>query len=517
MPTGMFRQPSAPQKNGMLSYPPPISGYDPSSAFMEMKPQTAVILENFFPRANGIETRDGFVNHATGIPVQPHRLHVYSAPTGGEALFTTTDQGCYDVTSAGAVGAAAFVLTNGKTISTAINTGVTNYLTMVNGVDDLHRYDGSAWATVPTFGTAPVRNTHDYSYVELYRQRLFFAVRSSTQIEYLPSNSIAGQQVNYDLGALFRLGGFIIALAVWTIDGGVGPEDNLCVITNKGEVAVFAGNDPTTWSLRGVYFVGRPLGLTPGFKYGGDILWLTETGIVPMSSVIQTASLDRTATVTTTIRQNTVDNAQQFFSNEGWQIISDPIKPFLLMNIPSTPLRKQAVMNSQTGAWCTYVGWNAIHFARKNGELYFIDSTGTAGTWKINRVTGFADAGTNITATMLQAYSTFGYSGEKKIEEVRPYFNAATPFQYNAGVSNDFLDAAEYTQQQVGSGISAGVWGLGVWGTSVWTGTSLVANDWITVPDAYGNWKALYIQTVSRLSKVQYIGSDILMKRGGHF
>lgn len=510
----MFLNPRAPVQNSFRNLPAPRGGFTTSQLLMGMKPDYAVILENLFPLEDGVETRDGYVSHITAIPLQADRLHVYSGPTGVETLWGTTAGGVYNFTTAGACPAASIALTNGKTISTAISTGAGSYMLLANGTDTIKQFDGTTWTSIATFGATA---TSVYNYLETYRQRIFLVKKNSLEIEYLAANSIAGAATNYPLGALFRLGGYIVAMSVWTVDGGVGPEDNLCVMTNKGEVAVFAGNDPAYWELRGVYFAGRPLGETPMYKYGGDVLLITESGIIAMTQLIQTASIDRQKIISQEIRQYLISQATSAFSGQGWQLINDPFKPFLLLNMPTTPVRMQSVMNSQTQAWTTYTGWNALYFARKAGELYFSDSGGSAGAWTVRRINGASDLGTNITATMLQAYNAFSFGGEKQIQEVKPYFEAASSFNYNAGVASDFATAKEFTNQSVNTGATAALWGTSLWGTALWTGQDQITNDWITVPDIYSVWKGFYIQIVTRLAVVKYLGADLLLKKGGNF
>lgn len=508
----MFKRASPVQINIPRHLAAPIGGFDPSSLLSAMPQQNAPVLDNWFSTPDGLVTRDGYATHITAIPKKVDRLHVYAAPSGGESLWGSTNDGIYNFTGAGACPAASIVLTNGKSFSTAISTGAGNYMLVVNGTDTLKQYDGTTWTSIATLGTV----TSLYSYIETYRQRIFFAKRASLEIEYLAANSIGGTATNYPLGALFRKGGYIVALAVWTIDGGVGPEDNLAVLTNKGEIGVFAGNDPATWSLRGVYFAGIPMGDNPTFKYGGDILIITETGIVAMSALVQSAAIDRTTKISDRVRPFLVDSATSSAANQGWQIIGHPSQPALLVNIPSAT-RQQAVMHSQSLAWSTYTGWNALCFARKGAELYFGGSDGATNTWKVKRVTGFADDGTTITATMLQAYTQMGYAGNKKIEEIKPYFESGTAFTYNGGVSADFQNAREYSTITLSNGLTAAIWGTSLFGAATWGGGSQTFSDWQTVPDEYSNWKGLYLQTMSRLGKVTYIGSDILYKNAGHF
>jgi hypothetical protein len=399
-------------------------------------------------------------------------------------------------------------LTSGTTVSASINTGSGfSYFFLANGVDTMKRYDGTTWTSIAAFGTT----TDNYNFVLTYRQRLFFIKKNSLEIEYLSPNSIAGTATNYPLGAVFRQGGYLVAMETWTIDGGTGPEDQLAIISSKGEVSVYSGSDPATWVFRGTYFIGRPLGQKCMVKYGGDILVLTETGVTPLSKVVQSTSIDRAQTFSQNIRSIFNTAAGLFSGNAGWEMIVDPVTPMVLINIPSTPVIKQAVMHSQTGAWTLYSGWDASCFARMGQQIYF--GSGTV----IKRVTGNSDDGTNITCTMLQAPSRFQYGENKRVQYVRPYLNTTGSFFYNMGIASNFSDPREKTYVQKGPGISAALWGTGIWGTSLWSGNQELSQDWQTIPDEHALWKSLYLQIVTNNGRVTYYGSDILYTPGGNF
>jgi len=504
----MFKQRSPSPSNRDYNLVAPINGFDAVSPIMAESSKGAVILENWFPQPDCLISRQGFVQHSTGFPDPIRRMHVHAATNGGESLWATTDAGIYDATNPGVVGAAAIALTDGYTIGTVIATGAGNYLMLVNGVDTLKRYDGTTWTSVAVFGAVA---TSDYSYIETYRQRLFLVKKNSLEIEYLAPNSIAGAATNYPLGAIFRQGGYIVAVGTWTVDGGTGPEDQLAVVTNKGEVAVFSGSDPATWDFRGVYFVGRPLGDQCLYKYGGDLLFLTENGVYPLSSVLQSSVVDRAQSVTNRIRPVFSAAAASFANNEGWQIISNPLIPFVLINIPSTPVKKQAVMHSQSGAWTLFSGWDATCFARLGSELYFGTETYVA------RINGVSDNGANITCTMLQNNSRFGHPRNKMVTHVKPYFTSNGGYYYNMGIAANFREYAETTQIVPIESGTAAIWGSGLWGTAEWTGTTDIIEDWQAIPDIFSQWKGLYVQVVTNDGIVKYLGSEIRYVPGGDY
>lgn len=495
------------KSNAPYNLPAPIGGLDGVSALMGMPENRCILLENWFPQPDGLEMRDGFVSHMTESAEAVLKLHVYAAPTGAQTLWASTDDGIFPATTTGAFGSAAIALTNGLTISSAIATGAGNYLMVVNGVDTLKQYDGSSWTSVATLGSS---DTSDYSFVETYRQRLFLVRKNSLEIEYLGPNAISGSPTNYPLGAVFRNGGYIIALGTWTLDGGTGTDDQLAVITNKGEVAVFSGNDPATWSPRGVYSIPEPIGPSCAYKYGGDLLLITEDGLFPLSGVVQSTSIDRRQAVSATIKNLFRAAALSFKNNPGWEILVDPLKPFLLVNVPATPVRFQFVMNTQTKAWTIFKGWDARCFARLANETYFGTTTG------VKRVNGNADEDTNITATMLQAYSRFRYASTKKVELQKPYISSNNGFTYSLGVGYDFTDPREKTTTSGAADSAVAIWGTSLFGEAVFTGQTTITQDWQTVPDDYSLWKATYLQVVSRLAKIKYFGSDFLVLPGGN-
>ena len=503
----MFKRRVPPLQNFPYTLSAPTRGIDGLSPLMQMREAFCVDCENFFPATDGLETRDGYVLSTTGFAKRVKSLHVYAATSGVDTLYAATDDGVFDASSPGAVGAAEIALTNGACISTQISTGAGNYLFLVNGTDDLVTFDGTTWATVASFGSI---STNTLSYVELYRQRMFFAVKNSLDLVYLAPNAISGSHTDYPLGAIFKQGGFIIALATWTIDGGSGPEDKFVVITNKGQAAVFVGSDPATWSFQGVYNIGRPLGAKCVTKWGGDLLVITESGLMPMSTALQSADVARTETITQRIRPQIVALAKLYSSEFGWDILVNPLEPWVLVSIPSV-VPFQYIMNLQTGAWSRWSGIYANCWARVGDEVYFGSTT------SVNRLTGVSDAGANITAFFLQAYSGLGYSRQSQVKLVKPYFKATAAFTYDIGIAPDLVDPREFTQISTAVTPLTSLWGTAVWGASFWSGADISVQDWQTVPDQYSNWKGLYLRIVSNSTKVRYYGSDLLYTRGSNF
>ena len=55
---------------------------------------------------------------------------------------------------------------------------------------------------------------------------------------------------------MFRRGGYIKAMASWTLDGGAGMEDQLVLFSSNGEAVIYGGTDPDSgFSLTGIFQV----------------------------------------------------------------------------------------------------------------------------------------------------------------------------------------------------------------------------------------------------------------------
>lgn len=497
------------RSNQQYFLPPAIRGLNVRDPLAGMKEGFAVALENWIPYPDRLEMRAGAVNHVTGFAETVKGLWAWEGPSSRK-LFATTDDGIYDVTSAGSVGAAASAITSGRTVGTTIATGAGTYLMLVNGTDDLRHYNGTTWTTVATFGSL---NSNTVNSIETYKQRIFMGQENTLTLWYLGANSISGSATSYPLGAIFRRGGSIQALGTWTLDGGNGPDDNLVVVTTAGEVAVFSGTDPassTAWSLRGVYYIGRPLGPLCLYKFGGDLLFLTELGIFPLTKALQLNYLDRSLSITDTVQSYFSTAVQTYFSTEGWQAILDPETPLLIINLPGYSEGRQLVMNTQSKAWAVFTGWTAECWARLGGDLYF----GT-GIKVAKALTGFDDFGTNITASVLHSFSRFGYPKQKRVAAIRPYLTATGDFDYTLGMANDFA-LATYETVVAGGVAGSSLWGTGLWGSAIWTGGSN-KKDWRVVPDVAGVHKAPYLQVRSSAARVSMQGWDVLYHPGGTF
>src|SRR5262245_6208650 len=126
-----------------ISVPAPITGWNARDALDEMAPTDALLLDNWYPDAQGVVVRSGFVPYASGLGTAPLRtLAEFSA--GATRKFLAACAGkFYDVSVAGPVGAP---LASGFASDAWQWAPFLSRLFFVNGADTPQVYDGTTFA-----------------------------------------------------------------------------------------------------------------------------------------------------------------------------------------------------------------------------------------------------------------------------------------------------------------------------------------------------------------------------------
>lgn len=455
--------------------PAPLGGWNTRDSLALMEPTDAVILDNWWPRTSDMINRRGSSVWATGLAHPVNTLMTYAIPTG-QLMFAAAGVGIYDVSTQGAVGAAVVTGLGSTAFQyTNMNTAGGSFLYAVNGVDDALLYDGTTWTAINTLSTPAITGiaTSTFKQVNLWKRRLFFVEKESMSVWYLPVNSIGGIASEINFGSLFKKGGKIIATATWTVDAGYGADDNLVVITNRGEVAVYTGTDPAnaaTFSLIGVFELGSPVSDRCFVKYAGDLLIITLDGIVPMSKALSSTRVDNRVAISDKISGAMTDATTQYQFNFGWQGILFPKVNMLLFNIPVRESEEswQFVMNTLTGAWARFTNWNANAFELFNDDLYFGGDGAVYKAWD-----GWDDLGGNIVADVKQAFNYFDAPAQlKHWKMARPIFfaNRPPPFQINLDI--DF-DNQQIFSQPTTDVSSVAIWDNNTWDNANWNGQNI--------------------------------------------
>ena len=431
-------------------------------------------------------------------------------------MFAVSDTDVYDVSAAGTATAQSTTVTDGKFQTINFGDGTNNWLIMVNGVDAPLYYNGS-W-TVITGVSSPALSgptLTDLVHVNEYKGRLIFLENDSLSFWYLPSGAAGGTLLEFDLSSFCNRGGYLMWCATWSFDAGDGPDDSLVLMTSEGEVIVYRGTDPSTasdWVLTGVYFVGKPLGRRSFVKYGGDLIAIVQDGAFPLSSALQSATVDPTFALTDKISPAFGEASQLYGDNFGWEGTLYPTEDALIFNIPVVEggESKQYVMNTTTKAWCEFNSWNGSCFAEYNKELYYGYDSGVRKAW-----TGRSDSGSDIIALGKTAFSYFGNtSQQKRFNFFRPLLRVNGSITYYAGLDIDFSDNA-ITGTSTYAAPTAALWGTAIWGTALWSGALQVVRQWSSPNNNVGYSASGGIRVETSEHFVRWVSCDYVYERGG--
>jgi hypothetical protein len=502
------------QVSRTVSVPAPTGGLNALDALANMPPTDAVTMDNYFPTPTSVNIRNGSKNHVTGLPAWVETLAHYSNPTTGK-LFAASGTAIYDVTTAGVVGSAVVTgLTNARLQFTNIGTAGGHFLVMVNGADKLQGYDGTSW-WVDGDGTHDITgfDTSTATQITLFQNRLWMVEKDSMIVWYLGLQSIAGGANSIDFSTIFNLGGKIVAMATWTIDNISGIADYAVFLTSMGEFAVYKGTDPsssTTWSLVGVFRVGRPIGDRPFIKLGSDVLIISADGVFPLSQALLT---DRTA-VQKSISNKIINlinaDVQTYASNFGWQLMLYPIGQKLIVNVPQVEnnTQYQYVMNTTNQSWCRFTGWNAACWEILDDNLYY-GGNGVV----VQADTGTADNGADITGDVQQAYSYFQEPGRiKRFTMIRPIFLAAGKINAAIKVNTDFQTSFP-TSTPSFSGTSGSPWNTSPWNTTKWGSALGLVKEWQSA-SGVGYAAALRMKVAVNGFSVQWMSTEYVYEPG---
>lgn len=507
-----------PQEVGkMRPIPAPVGGWNARDSIADMNPMDASLLNNWFPTTSDVMLRKGWSEHVTGIGSQVESLMAYSSRTGTNTLFGASGTSFYNVTAAGAVGAAVVTgLSNARWQSTNFtNSGGDSYLCAFNGADSPQYWNGSAWTAITGVSSPAIigPTTTTLNCPWQHQRRLWFTQNSTLKAWYLPVDSVGGTATALDLSGFARKGGTLVAGATWTLDAGEGVDDYWVAVTSQGEVIVYRGTDPssaTAWSMVGRWELGKPIGRRCFANYGGDLLYIAEDGVWPLSKALISDRIDPRTAVTDKITTAMNEAATQYGANFGWQLVFFPEAPFILLNVPVSAgsNQQQYVMNTISRSWCRFLNMEANCWAVLNGLLYFGGDTFVGLAWD-----DFADNDDNIEGDAKQAFNDFGFPGRNK------QWTAARPIFASDGTpAIEMVLNVDYDDNEPSGTLSFtpstyGTWDAAVWDTGVWGGGLSVLRNWQSV-SGYGNVAAPRLQVACKGIEVRWQSTQYIYKLG---
>jgi hypothetical protein len=306
----------------------------------------------------------------------------------------------------------------------------------------------------------------------------------------MPVGAISGTAAIFDLGSLMSKGGYINAIATWSIDTKQSVDEYIAFISSEGQVFVYEGTDPATaptFALVGVYNLGAPIGRRCFLRISGNLWIITTDGVIPLTEMITQVD-DQTVAprvAITSMIMNAINGSVQLYqSNFGWQFISYPKGTLAVLNIPQivNETSVQYVMNTITGAWCQFIGLNANCWELYGENLYFGSNDGRVYVWDVGSgdyVNGPLETG--ISATVQTAFNYFNSRGViKRFTAIRPIINSDQSVTVGVGLNIDYGVGAPVSAP-AGAANTGAQWDISQWDEALWPINFGVIANWTTV------------------------------------
>ncbi len=329
--------------------------------------------------------------------------------------------------------------------------------------------------------------TNNLSYVWSYKNRLWFIEKGTMNVWYLPVDQITGAATLLPMGAQFNLGGVLQFGQAWSLGFGAsgGLSEQNTFFTDQGEVAVFQGDNPAaaaTWSLVGRYRIGKPQGPNSFVRAGGDLLNVTSTGFIALSTAIQTDLAAQSANSVSFPIETAWNDAIEQRSTAYWSAVSWPERQMVVIALPTINASTPPVMyivNSRTGAWANFTGWSGTCMEIFQGRMFYGSQNGKL----IEAYVSGADQGAPYTATYIPLFTDLGSPMSIKVP-ANARLRCRGPYDVDVQMSMQFDYILDIPAVPSASQVPAGSqWGVGLWGQAVWgQGTTLkIQQTWQSV------------------------------------
>ena len=470
--------------------PAPVRGWVTNENLSASTPGSALVMDNYIPTQTGVKFRSGsslFYNSGSTAAISS--LFTYKAGSTSK-LFAASSTKIWNITATPSEDVSG--QTNGEYSTIQFETSGGTYLFAANGANSLQRYDNTNWLAITGISAGAITGvtTSTLSQVWAYKNRLFFTQGGTMKAWFLPIDSISGAASDLTLAGVFQRGGSLLFGATWSIDAGDGVDDKCVFVSTQGEIAIYEGTDPadpTAWSLVGRYDLGgRPLGKNAYMRAGGDLLIATTDGLVPLS---QALNKDPAALSLAAVSRNIQPdwrNEAVSRQNVSWSVQKWDEENLAVIGLPvidSTTPAYVFVVNTETGAWSRFTGWDVRSLAVHNDNLYFGTSDGKV----LLGNSGGNDNSVAYTCKLALPFDHLGRPGQfKTLKQARATFRASSQFLPQLSCSVNYAQSFPSPPSSV-SNYTEDAWDAGVWDTALWDASSseqVTSTRWVSLTGA---------------------------------
>jgi hypothetical protein len=519
----MFKRTAVPQqvavKQETITFPAPTRGLIMSENESYMEPGAALVCDNWKPTMKGAALRGGCDLWAQ-LPETTKIISAFQYTSGStQKMFFANATKLYDVSTTTPVLVKSGQLDGNYSTSQLAN-AAGDFLISVNDAGDFPlRFDGTTWTTLSasqinastvTYPGNNVSTGRNLVHVCKYRNRWFFIEKNSMNAWYLGINSIGGSLDMIPLSGAATRGGKLMYCATWSLDAGDGIDDKIVFGTDLGEIIVFTGSNPAdaaNWRQEGRFDMSPPMGKNATLSIGGDLLVACVDGILPTSGAITKERTElELAAITRSIkplwREQVLDKRDWAWTMCKWDEFGG-----IFVTWPGGLPGKQlcGVVNSATGAWARFTGWDATCFAKMSGNMFFGTQTGQI--LQADR-TG-TDNGASYVCTLVGGWEVFQSPSQTVTwQQARLAFTArlSQPFEPQVSGTTDYVVTLPAPPSAPGDPGVLSLWDQGLWDQAVWDAASVPKpaarnTGWVSVGLTGFSHAPIVQVTVSQQSK----------------
>jgi hypothetical protein len=361
---------------------------------------------------------------------------------------------------------------------------------------------GEAWVNPLTFHV-----------VLSHMNRLWFADPVNLAVYYLPLQQKSGQLKLLPLNALFRRGGYIVAIHTWTLDGGAGTEDQLVVFSSGGEAVIYGGTDPDSdFQVTGIFRFDSPMSKHSVFNYGGDLYVLISTGLVPLSTMLRAESEQLGKS-----DKNVTDMFWELIRHKrhtpGFATILDYDAGWAICNIPTGAPNsyRQMIRFMPDPVWASWSDLPSRCWQWLDGRMLIGSDDGIVYEFTKDAL---SDDGSPIVADLQLTWSSYNSAAIKAFRMISPYIltDGAETRPY-IDLRVDYDSSPPFNQPDVSVGSVGALWNTATWDVDYWAQQPKAKTLWNGVA-ALGRVAAPRVKVAVVNCTFSLAGFDIVYEQG---
>jgi hypothetical protein len=449
------------------------SGINNIDAIDQIPETDAVDLLNVYPNGTRLELRKGISESWVADTTAVKTLANLVTASGTEYLVAASDNNLYiqnGASSTSIKGASAITLDEWQHVT------FNNRLYLCNGTDNAQVYTGTGNAADISFtgGSTPAINT--LVFVTSYKERLYFIKKNTGSVWYGNTKAVGTTELKeFDVSHFLKKGGYLVSCGSWSTNIGTTTSDLFYFISSEGELLFYTGSYPgsSDWIIVARYIIGKPLGYRAHVHVENDLWFITNQGIVPVSTLFSTSATSALNSISRKINSIIRDAARSFSFSYMYSAIFYQLERKVIINLPVTTTNTiQLVCNIETGAWTLYqygVAGAALSLELNEGLPYSGANSGSV--YQIE--TGYEDDGQSIAFKIRGGFNFFGKRGLYKVfKDIRPIMQTgAADLTIEVDIDTDFRQFESYATiaTPATDDDSVATWDSDAWDATPWS------------------------------------------------